>query len=115
MISFMFATLGSVGFWVIYFVISIFATVITLKIMDKDTFDYVVLRKKETDLKCMDATRCTVFAVMVFILWPGFLFAAFVYRCLLSLLWPAFCNILGKANNVMPTITFGDEKEDGDD
>lgn len=115
MISFMFATLGSVSFWAIYFMVSVFATVITLKIVDKTAFDYVVLKDPEKDLNSVDAARCVALTVSIFMLWPVFLFAAFVYRVLIKMLWPVFCNVLSKANTMIPTVTFGDEKKDDTD
>lgn len=111
MISFMFATLGSIGFWALYFMVSVFVTVITLKIVDKDAFDYVVLKKKGIDLKSIRAVKCVLLTLAIFLFWPFASMFVVVYYGGIKLLWPVFCKILGKANEIIPTVTFGAEKE----
>lgn len=129
MVNFSFAVLGSVTFWVVYLVVSVFVTTALLKVIDKETFSFLVGGKNhKTDFQHQnrDYYRDSddlhpyvgyVFTILIiFIFWPIVLPVTLIVFIILKTFVPALLIIRKTAiavDKMTPTIKFG--KEDKDD
>ena len=114
--NFLSAVLGSVGFWVVYFVVGSIVGTITLKTIAKDTFKYVTTGIL-SDVG--EEEGYIILAITHYLLWPCVVLACAIflviwlaYKCLVLLLWPLFQEWILVINKVIPTIKFkkGEEK-----
>lgn len=115
-LSFLLATLGSVGFWVTYFIVGSIIGTITLKTMAKDTFKYITTGEMTY---AGDAGDYVVLAFLHYILWPGVLLVGVIilalwltYKCSVLFIWPLFHEWILLINKAVPIIKFkkGEEK-----
>ena len=110
MTSFLFATLGSVTFWVLYFVLSIFMLVIVTKTIAPRTHSYITGGERHRSYEYIDYTLLTI---VNFIFWPFVMIGVICYfggaKIGIPLLRKAFIAI----DKLIPTIKF-EKKEDKD-
>ena len=111
MISFMFATLGAVGFWVIYFGLSLVTSTITLKIMAPLTFGYLTGKTDYSDWDSADRFGLVMLTITHVIFWPFILCMVVIYFVSLKVVGPVFCKALKSIDKMIPTIKFEKEEE----
>lgn len=109
-LSFLLATLGSVGFWVTYFIVGSIIGTITLKTMAKDTFKYITTGEMTY---VGDGPDYVVLAFLHYILWPGVLLVGVIilalwltYKCSVLFIWPLFHEWILLINKVVPIVKF---------
>lgn len=114
MISFMLATLGSVTFWVLYFVLGSVVGTVLLKILSEDSYMYITKGNAFSESDKIDYIAISIFT---YLFWPivlvVYIMAIFVwllYRCLEMYIWPQFIKWIMFIDKLIPTVTF-DKKE----
>ena len=112
MISFLFAVLGSVGFWAVYFILSIFVATITLKIMAKRTFSFITGGVKH---RSYEHTEYYFMVLIHFVLWPLILAVMLVYLALSKAAWPSLCKAIVSIDKMVPTVEFKKGKKEEKD
>ena len=110
MITFMFGVLGSTMFWVVYFVLSVFAVPIILKYSSVHTFNYLV-KNGEHYFDC-DIWLYVEYTIAVFVFWPVFAVAITVWIVLSKTLWPMLRTVIIKAHKITPTVVFKKSKKE---
>ena len=121
MISFMFGTLGSVIFWVLYFVISLFVSTAIIKSIAKDTFSFLTggnnhLTAIPLHLNDRDTFHpyvgYTVIAAVVFLFWPAVLVYLMFNFAIPNILLPLLKKMIIGVDKMTPTIKFEKKKAD---
>jgi len=110
MFSFAFGVLGSVLFWVVYFVITFIVVSQTLKRMAPLSFTYITTgeRNRDSDGDRIDPGGAYALLVWHLLLWPLFL-VCFILKWLIILIFPILLGNILKgaliaANNLVPTV-----------
>ena len=106
MIEFVFASLGSITFWVLYFVLSLFCTTITLKLVAEDTFKYITSKEKSTKYWSGDVLNYTALTALHFVFWPFIMLGIVGYLTFCRVIGPSFCESISAINKIIPTIKF---------
>ncbi len=104
MIDFMIATLGSVTFWITYFVATIFIGTAVCKCLAPRTFIYITTGEDED----YDEVLKVFIAIVMYLFWPIVLVIGFIFKMI-------FCNLFVRAvkfaDSNTPEIVFK-KKED---
>lgn len=107
MISFMFAVLGSVAFWVLYSLISLVVTPLILKIVSPDGFKYIILKDKYVyaynPTKGQDAIMLTL---VILIFWPLPGSVIVIEKLSRYVVFPAVREGMIKMYGILPTVQF---------
>lgn len=121
MISFMFGTLGSVTFWVLYFVISLFVSTAIIKSIAKDTFSFLTggnnhltaipLHLNERDT-FHPYVGYTAIAAVVFLFWPAVLVYLMFNFAIPNILLPLLKKMIIGVDKMTPTVKFEKKKAD---
>jgi len=108
----MFAALGSVGFWVVYFVLSLFVTIRLLKMLPEEhvpAYNYITQNGRDYLKKDVDAyIFLTTFMLLC---WPVIACVLLVYWLFSNLVWPSVCKAMTVLDRKVPTVVF--EKQEG--
>ena len=105
MLSFMFAVLGSVIFWVVYVIVGLFVGPMTLKKFASRTWRFITTGEKHWCLCWMDVIVITIGHV---ILWPltiiGFGFHFFFKYVITFVVWKPFFKLLTYIDKITPDV-----------
>ena len=109
MLSFMFAVLTSVMFWVAFFMVGFFVGVAIIKAKCPNLLAFITGDSDYWDnLKYPPPAFC---ATAIFVFWPivllWFLFG-FLFKFIVG---PIFMNLIKKTASIIPTVKFDKEKE----
>ena len=104
MTNFMFAVLGSVTFWAVYLVLSMFVATILLKLLAKDAYSYVTDGDRHSDYDSGEYC-CVVIAFIIF--WQIILAVVVLWALVSKALWPLICKTITSIDKVLPTTKFG--------
>jgi len=106
MLSFMFAVLGSVTFWIGYALVGLFVGTMTIKKFAPKTWAYITTGEKNYMLMWMDLICITVSHT---IFWPltaiAFGFYFFFKYVVTFLVWKPFFKLLAFIDTITPNIT----------
>ena len=109
MISFLFSTLGAVGFWAAYIVIGSVVGTMTLSAFAKLTFKYITTGKG----KSLDTPDYVAIALVHYLLWPISIVYLVLAKIAAVAMWAVFVKWILIISKSTPTIEFnyGDKKE----
>ena len=103
MIEFMFATLGAVGFWLLYFAMSLIAVVIILRTIALETYAFVTTG--HLPKKCY-AIEYYIVIVLNMIFWPAVLACIFGCFIISRVLLPIIVKAIAVVDKAVPTVKF---------
>ena len=103
MIEFMFATLGAVGFWSLYFAMSMIAVVIILRTIALETYAFVTTG--HLPKKCY-AIEYYIIIVLNMIFWPAVLSCIFGCFIISHVLLPVIVKVIAVVDKAVPTVKF---------
>lgn len=109
MLSFMFAVLGSVIFWIVYFAISFVGGSITMKHVAPYTFDYFVKGKQHPDV-WQHFTPWIIF-LGCYTIWPIILIAIIIKFVFGTLFFPGLRKCIGSVANIIPEFEIKKKEE----
>lgn len=112
MIHFLFGTLWSVLFWVLYFGIGIVTTNIVIKMCEEEMYNYVSKNGKYYDEDDVPAHVAQI--IFITILWPVVLAVIIIRYGITDLFWPALCKVITKVGDFVPKIEFSKKAENKD-
>jgi len=122
MISFLFAVLGSVTFWICYFMISIFMGLCMIKHFAPHCFKYIETKGKENKYGGMRNCAHTVdsFEVAVVVcfqicFWPISLMCLITVWLMKYIVTPISVNILSNIAKLIPDISIKVDKKENDE
>jgi len=110
MISFMFGVLGSILFWVCFFIVGFFMGTLLLKRIARNTFAFVT-GKQSTICPGMEDTMTIPTWILLFIIlffiytcWPIILFLLMIGFIIKNVFWKSFCSTVKWADEIIPNI-----------
>ena len=112
---FLFGTLWSVLFWVVYFVLSLLVTAILLKIPhDKNAFNYITKKSEFYKEECQvdrpymkEETDLYIFQTVVYLLlWPIILPIFLAYFTIWKSIWPSIRKAVTAMSDLIPSVEF---------
>ena len=111
MIHFLFGTLWSVLFWIAYFGLSILATTLILKELNKEAFNYITKNGEPWSTRKVDIESYIGSTILFLIFWQVVAVFLFVRYSLGKILWPAICKLIAITSTSIPTIEFEKQNE----
>ena len=117
MSEFMFSVLGSVIFWILFFVVGFFAGTMVLKRINKKVFDFLIGKRgcPFDESSCMgelDWVRLIFLLIVIYLFWPIILVVLAIGFIIKHVLWKSFCSGVKAVDSVIPDIQF--KKKDGE-
>ncbi len=114
MIEFMFSVLGSVVFWILFFVVGFFAGTLVLKKLSKDLYGFII-GKNANPYGSFGLNYIPVIVILFFIylFWPIILAIMAIGFIIKHVLWKSFCSGVKAVDSVIPDIQFK-KREDGE-
>ena len=119
MINFMFGVLGSIGFWVLFFVVGFFAGTVVFKRIAPKMYNFVLGRSRSFNDRWMNGDSWVILIfviILIYFFWPiiiAALLIGFIIKHLFkTILWKSFQKAVNSVDSIIPTIKF--EKRGGD-
>ena len=115
MTYFLFGTLWSVLFWVVYFTLGLLATIRILKSIPESTlpvYNYITQNGRKYDKD--DIAPYIVVSVLISLFWPVIIVVLFIGKLFSKLIWPSICKAMVTLDKAAPTVTFEKKEEKKD-
>jgi len=115
MIEFMFGVLGSVVFWIGFFVVSFFAGTLVLKRIAKKAYGFIMGERDSAFYYSMDGgcwVALIILLIGIYLFWPIILVVLAIGFIVKHILWRSFCNVVKFVDSIIPNIKF--EKREGE-